>query len=129
MNGRYLLDTTIAVALLRGDPAISQRLGQADEVFMNSIVLGELYYGARHSARAEENLAQIETFATEARVITCDRGTADRYGRIKNRLRIKGRPIPENDIWIAATAQQHDLTLVSRDLHFQEVDGLTLETW
>ena len=52
-----------------------------------------------------------------------------RYGKVKNGLRKKGRPIPENDIWIAAIAFQHDLTLVSRDEHFKEVENLKLEKW
>ncbi len=51
------------------------------------------------------------------------------YGEIKDRLRKKGRPIPENDIWIAAIAFQHDLILISRDEHFREVEDLKLEEW
>jgi tRNA(fMet)-specific endonuclease VapC len=51
------------------------------------------------------------------------------YGRIAQQLRRKGRPIPQNDIWIAATALQYDLTLVTRDEHFKQVEGLALETW
>ena len=51
------------------------------------------------------------------------------YGQIKNNLRAKGRPIPENDIWIAALAKQYGLTLVTRDGHFGEVDGLAIEAW
>lgn len=48
---------------------------------------------------------------------------------IKSRLRKKGRPIPENDIWIAATAQEHALVLVTRDPHFQEIEDLRVESW
>jgi len=48
---------------------------------------------------------------------------------VKNALLAKGRPIPENDVWIAALARQHDLVLVTRDEHFAEVDGLTLARW
>lgn len=129
MNGRYLLDTSIVVAFPRGDLAVSERVAEAEEVFINTIVLGELYFGARLSARAKENVAQVDSFATAARVIVCDRGTADRYADLKLRLRAKGRPLPENDIWIAATAQQHDLILISRDGHFEELDELTLATW
>jgi tRNA(fMet)-specific endonuclease VapC len=54
---------------------------------------------------------------------------ARQYGVIKNALRAKGRPIPENDIWIAAIAMQYHLTLVARDGHFQEVDGLVVGQW
>jgi tRNA(fMet)-specific endonuclease VapC len=62
-------------------------------------------------------------------VLVCDVETARHYGRVRNELRRKGRPIPENDIWIAATARQHDLILVTRDPHFDEVEGLPIEAW
>jgi len=62
-------------------------------------------------------------------VLGCDSGTAGFYGAIKNNLLKKGKPIPENDIWIASVALQFGLFLVSRDIHFQNIDGLTLEKW
>lgn len=62
-------------------------------------------------------------------MLDCDTETAKVYGIIKNALRTKGKPIPENDIWIAAIALQHDVTLVTRDAHFGAIDGLDLQTW
>jgi tRNA(fMet)-specific endonuclease VapC len=62
-------------------------------------------------------------------VLACDLDTAREYGVIKNALREKGRLIPENDIWIAAIARQHDLTLVTRDEHFKEIKHLKVEMW
>ena len=56
-------------------------------------------------------------------------GTARQYGIIKNQLRTRGKPIPENDIWIAAMAKQYQLTLVTRDNHFQHIHGLVIEQW
>jgi tRNA(fMet)-specific endonuclease VapC len=123
-TGRYLLDTNIVIALFAKDVAVQQRLAEAHEVFVPSIVLGELYYGAHKSARVAENFARIDAFAASNTVLPCDTITAQRYGDIKNKLRAKGRPIPENDIWIAAIAMQHQLTVVARDGHFHEVDGL-----
>jgi len=61
--------------------------------------------------------------------LICDIETATHYARIKNDLRLKGKPIPENDIWIAALALQHGLILATRDAHFGEVDGLTVVRW
>ena len=58
-----------------------------------------------------------------------DTNTAREYGEIKSALQAEGRLIPENDIWIAAIAQQHDLTLVTRDEHFKEVKHLKVEVW
>ena len=75
------------------------------------------------------NVTRIDEFAASNVVLECDTATARQYGLIKNLLRTKGRPIPENDIWIAAVAQQYQLTLISRDEHFREVDGLLRENW
>lgn len=98
-------------------------------VLVPSTVLGELYYGALKSARSAANIARVEEFAASVGVLTCDAATAKHYGQIKNALRSKGRPIPENDIWIAAVAIQHGLLLATRDDHFKEVEGLRLEEW
>lgn len=106
-----------------------QRIAEAEAVFLPSTVIGELYYGAYNSTRVEANLARIEEFTASKTVLACDIATAHLYGQIKHLLRQKGRPIPENDIWIAAIAQQYQLTLVSRDEHFREIDGLPVETW
>jgi tRNA(fMet)-specific endonuclease VapC len=92
-------------------------------------VLGELYYGAFRSGRIQENLAVIDALAQEVTVLPVDESTARLFGAIHQELRAKGKPIPENDIWIAAAAKQYDLTLVTRDGHFAEVSGLTVEHW
>jgi len=119
MNGRYLLDTNIVIALFADESAVTDRLREAEEIFVPSIVLGELYYGARRSSHVKENVARIDDFATGNIVLGCDTETARQYGEIKNGLRRKGHPIPENDIWIAAIALRNDLTLVARDAHYQ----------
>ncbi|MDY6938708.1 MAG: type II toxin-antitoxin system VapC family toxin [Cyanobacteriota bacterium] len=129
MNGRYLLDTNIIIALFAGDTSVMQSLALANEVFLPSIVLGELYYGARKSGRSQKNLERIEALVTNSSIIKCDADTARQYGDVKNRLKMKGRPLPENDVWIAALALQYDLTLVTRDAHFQEVDNLKTVLW
>ena len=129
MPGRYLLDTTIVVALFQGDQAVQARLAAAPEVFLPSVVLGELHYGAASSGRSEANAARIEDFAASCTVLSIDAPTARRYGQVKGRLKARGRPIPENDVWIAACALEHGLVVVTRDRHFDEVEGLTSEAW
>lgn len=129
MNGKLLLDTNAVVALFRRDAGVQLRLAGAAEVFVPIIVLGELHYGAAHSARAAENHAQVDQFAAASSILLCDLVTARRYGQLKQGLSRKGRPIPENDIWIAALAMQYSLTVVSLDKHFGEVDGLSIEAW
>jgi tRNA(fMet)-specific endonuclease VapC len=129
MNGRYLLDTNIIIALFADEAVVKVSFRGAAEIFVPSIALGELYYGAHKSKRSIENLARIENFAQQSVVLSCNQEASRSYGKIKHQLRKKGRPIPENDIWIAAIALQHDLTLVTRDVHFQEVEGLKIEAW
>lgn len=129
MSGRYLLDTNIVIALWANDAAVTHELSGADEVFVPIIVLGELYYGARKSAWSATNIARIDDFAARSSILVCDLTTAQQYGESKKTLRAKGRPIPENDLWIAAVALQYRLTLVTRDDHFREVDGLTIVKW
>ena len=129
MNGRYLLDTNIVIAIFAQDASVTFQLANATEVLIPSIVIGELFYGAYNSKRIAENLQRINDFIEANTIISCDSETAKCYGQIKNTLKIKGRPIPENDIWIAAIAQQHQLTLISRDGHLNEVDSIELEVW
>jgi tRNA(fMet)-specific endonuclease VapC len=128
MPGKVLLDTNVVIAFFSGEKAVTHHVVQS-ELFVSSTVLGELYFGARKSAQAASNEMRIEEFASSASVLSCDAETARHYGQIKDRLRLKGRPIPENDIWIAACAVQYDLPLATRDDHFKEVDGLRIESW
>lgn len=129
MSGRYLLDTNIIIALFASESSVINNLAQADEVFIPSIALGELHFGARKSVRSEKDLERIEEFVANNTIIECNANTARQYGDVKNRLRIKGRPLPENDVWIAALALQYGLTLVTRDAHFQEVEILQTVSW
>ena len=129
MNGKYLLDTNIIISLFAKDSQIHDRMAKAEEVFVPCIAIGELYFGADKSIKLGENLARIDEFALHNTVLPCDTDIAKRYGAIKNSLKEKGIPIPENDIWIAAIAQQYDLTLISKDSHFEAIENLKIETW
>jgi tRNA(fMet)-specific endonuclease VapC len=129
MNGKFLLDTNIVIALFANEAKVLQNLQGATDVFLSIIVLGELYYGANHSAKVAQNVATINSLSARVALLPCDLITSQFYGDVKNDLRSKGQPIPENDIWIAATALQHNLTLVTRDSHFQNVTGLTTDSW
>ena len=129
MDGRYLLDSNIVIAALSSDTDVLQQIDDADECFVSAIVLGEMVYGALNSANASTNLDRLDTFIASAGFLSCDDQTARLYGEIKTSLRQKGKPIPDNDIWIAASAQQHTLTLVTRDVHFDEVADLRRTRW
>jgi len=124
-----LLDTNIVIALFDADEAVLANLDLASEVFVPAIVLGELYFGAAKSGRSVENVGKVERFAAASSVLACDLQVAREYGRLKQALRAKGKPLPENDLWIAATASRHQLTVVTRDHHFTEIDGLATVKW
>jgi tRNA(fMet)-specific endonuclease VapC len=129
MNCKHLLDTNIIVALFKNDENVRNQLAASPEVFVPAIAIGELYYGALHSAHVEKNMNQVREFTENSAVLACDIATAEHYGQIKNELKTKGNPLPENDVWIAAIAKQHSLTVVIRDQHFKEIDTLLLEEW
>lgn len=129
MPGRVLLDSSILVDHLRGDSALDSRLAESDEIFVSVVALGEMLYGVRRSTRPEAGRALVDELMAGVRVLPCDRVTAEAYSRLKDALRRKGRPIPDNDLWIAATAVQHGLTLAERDEHFSEIDGLDHVRW
>ena len=124
MSGKALLDTNAIIAIFAGDPDAIRVVQGHSDVFLCVPVLGELRYGALASSRVQENLRRLDEFAHAIILLHCDAGTSAFYAELKFELRQKGRPIPENDVWIAAIARQHGLTLISRDTHFQEVDGL-----
>ncbi len=127
----FLTDTNVAIASFKEEAVVLEKLKDipSEQIFVPVIVLGELHYGARKSARIEENLRRLEAFTESSNVLPCDATTAGIYGATRDALRRGGRPIPENDIWIAAIALQHDLILVSRDSHFEHVEDLRLEHW
>ncbi len=129
MAGSFLPDTNVIIALFAGDVETIRVFGEADEVFLSSIVLGELYYGSRRSTRVLANVSRVDALAASSAIINCDLETARQYGAIKQQLRAIGKMIPENDIWIAAVAMQHELTLATRDAHFNEIEGISLLMW
>jgi len=120
-----LLDTSIIINTFK-DSDTSIRLSKYSEIFIPSIAVGELYFGAYRSSNSPKHIKQINQFLENCIVISVDYETADYYGKIKTALKAKGRPIPENDIWIAAIAVQHNLPLFTADQHFKEIDVLTL---
>jgi len=129
MSGRYLLDTNVIIALFAKNTLTHARLAEAEEVFVSCIAIGELYFGAYKSIKVKENIARIDDFVLNNSILSCNSEIAKCYGTIKNDLKVKGQPIPENDIWIAAIAQQHSLILVTSDAHFDIIDNITVEKW
>lgn len=128
--GAYLLDSSVLIPSLRGDTAISARIDSAPQTFVSSIVLGELYVGAYGSpTRADTAQAEVEAIEQKVTVLASDATTARIYGRIKHDLKQRGLFMPDNDLWIAATAIQYDVTLAARDAHFDWIKELRVEQW
>jgi len=128
-NGSFLVDMNVVIALFNGEIGVEEKFNGADEINFSVIIKGELIYGTKHSRHSEENIQQVQDFRSECKLLLIDEETAYLYAEIKLQLRRQGHPIPENDVWIAATALQHGLTLVTRDSHFDVVEGLLLEVW
>ena len=112
MTGNSIVaDTNIFIDLMKGNEAIAKKLESFDEVYISPVVLVELYFGAYRSANAEKHLRKIAIAIQESKLLTIDAATSEIFVTIKLALFAKGNPIPENDIWIAATSFQHQLPL------------------
>lgn len=129
MNERFLLDTNAVSAALLYRREVMDLLIPAQSLYVPAVVLGELFHGAYKSARRDVNLAVCRSIARHNTILECDAHTADVYGQIVADLESRGKRILTNDIWIAAPAIQHGLTLLTRDAHFDRVAGLTALQW
>ena len=125
---RILLDTSAYSAFRRGHAGILKEIQEADRIALPAIVLGELYAGFVQGTRRDENRAELAEFLSSDRVMVVDVNpeTADRYAVIVQSLVKAGSPIPTNDIWIAASAMQHGLRLVTTDAHYKKVPHVLL---
>ena len=125
MNGD-MLDTNVIIKYLAGDEAAKRLLESTSDISVSVIVVGELQYGAQKSSRTESNLALFSSFLSSFTIIPIDEKIAAVYGEAKEQLRAIGINIPENDVWIAATAKSRQCRLITFDTHFKSVDGLVV---
>ena len=125
------LDTCIVIACLNGNRTIAEKLkSHLPDIAISSVVLGELLYGARASARSSENLRNLRKFLRLVDILDYDQKSADAYSRIRLSLRRKGRPSGEADMMIAAIALADSAILVTDNTkHFRHVENLRLENW
>lgn len=125
MNGNSIaLDSSEAVHLLNDVPAVVQWLKTFGELCMSVTAIGELRFGALKSGKPAANLSRVDDLVKRCRVLNVQATTAEVYARLRIELRRKGRPIPENDLWIAAACVEHAVCLATEDAHFGVVDGL-----
>jgi tRNA(fMet)-specific endonuclease VapC len=123
---RCLLDTNAYSALIAGDERIADVLRDAEAVLLSPVVIGELYDGFRGGTRNARNREILEGFRRKPRTVMVPilDETAEWFAEIKQMLRRKGKPIPINDVWIAASCMEHGALLVSLDIHFSYIEGL-----
>ena len=124
-----ILDTNAVSALLSGERRIGEVLADADRHHLPLNVIAEYQFGLLASRRRRRLQSLFRRLETDSFVLAPDRQTADVYAAIRYDLKQRGTPIPENDVWIAALAQQFSLDIVSRDPHFDHVAGIRRVGW
>jgi predicted nucleic acid-binding protein len=124
-----ILDTNALSAAAEHEPAALELVARAERVAVPVIVLGEYRLGiaqSRHHTTYENWLGE---WTSVVDVLDIDEETTLNYAAIGLELKKKGKPIPANDLWIAALCRQHSLPILSRDRHFDIVDGLERISW
>ena len=123
---KIILDTSAYVGFKRNVPDLVEIIVNAESILFSPIVLGELMFGFRNSAKFKENMNDLNKFLDHERVEMVQIGqiTSDRYSRIASQLRTQGTPVPTNDIWVAAQTMEHGAELITSDRHFQNISGL-----
>ncbi len=126
MEVRVALDTNRLTDLFQGDTELADRLGECDEVWLPLIVLAEIKAGFYGGSQQHRNEILLQSFLAKPTVgiLLPARETAEHYARLFVQLKHAGTPIPDNDLWIAALALEHDLQLITRDRHFEQVPQL-----
>lgn len=126
MSGKLALDTDVAIKFLNGDAAIDNFLSNYAEIYLPVIVVGELIYGALNSRHADQNLERHKRLIHRSRILDISESTALTYAKTRMGLKKKGKPIPENDLWIASVCIENKIPLFSNDAHFEEIEHLIL---
>ena len=133
MNANFLIDTDIIIYWLKGKYSqINEKIDTIDSssVFVSSITVAELYFGAYNSSKLIENLKLINEFLSEINIINFDSKSAEQFGKIKSELKKTGNLINDSDILIAATALSNNMILISNnEKHFQRIENIRLENW
>jgi tRNA(fMet)-specific endonuclease VapC len=125
---RVAVDTNRLTDLFQGDRALAEYLEYCDEVWLPLMVFAEIkagFYGGSQQHRNEGLMRRLLAKPT-VDVLFPDRETAEHYARLFVQLKRAGTPVPDNDLWIAALALEHDLTLITRDRHFERIPQLLL---
>jgi len=125
---QLLIDTNIYSYALKGDDEVVNVLRKSEQIGISVISIGELLSGFKGGGREKKNREELEIFLDSPRVVVypVDEDTSEFYAEIINNLREIGKPVPTNDVWIAAIAFQNGLKLFTKDIHFETIPGLPL---
>lgn len=130
---RYLLDTNICIYIKNHRPAeVLARFSKlpTGKVAMSAITYGELCFGAEKSAKSKETHQILQHLSALIPVLPLDASVSTHYGKIRQQLQASGKPIGNNDLWIAAHALAAKLILVTNnESEFLRVAGLRVENW
>lgn len=128
---RFLIDTNIASAYLRGHAGVANRFMQhTGGLCISSIAVGELYSWAMRQKNRGARMGDLESMLEDFTELAVDHDVAELFGRVRASLLDVGRPVPTPDLFIACTALHHDLTMVSANRKdFEMVPGLRLQNW
>jgi tRNA(fMet)-specific endonuclease VapC len=123
---KILLDTSAYVGFKVGAHEVVDIIVKSQHIVFSPVVLGELMFGFYNGTRFKQNMEDLNEFLGNevVQLIPLGEITADRYSRVAHQLRRQGRPIPTNDIWIAAQAMEHGAELITSDGHFEQIPGL-----
>ncbi len=124
-----ILDTNALSAAADREPAALEVVASAERLAVPVIVLGEYRLGIAQSRRRTNYENWLREWIAAVTVLDIDEETTHHYAAIGLELRRMGKPIPANDLWIAALCRQHALPLVSRDRHFDLVAGVQRIGW
>ena len=125
---RIILDSNAYTEFFKGNKAIKETIEKSTTVVMSVIVIGELLAAFKKGNQERINKRQLEQFLSKPSIEFSEAGreTAAIYSEIKHQLDQTGKPIPLNDIWIAAHAMETGSVLVTYDKHFLNIPGLRL---
>ena len=124
-----ILDTNALSAFADGDAALRKAISSEQDLAVPAVVLGEYLFGVRRSRFRSRYEFWLDSYLTLFAVLPVGLRTAESYAEIRGELRTAGRPIPTNDLWIAALTREHQSSLLSRDAHFDAVRGLSRISW
>ena len=128
-SNKIMIDTSAYSHFLRGNAGIKLAVQQADEIYLNPIIIGELLAGFALGKSEKKNITILKEFiySPRVRIVDIDNETSERYAVIISYLRSKGTPVHTNDLWIAASAMQHGFKIITTDSHYLQIPQILTE--